>query len=168
MDTLIRGYSAYQKPKPPTEVTFTVRYFTPKQPDPNNTTCPPYDGAWPLVELVSYTRTLSNLSPGQIVSYNTGKIINDLMVDIDKCEVDYNGEVIEFPAPQIRYTDPIAGLECYAYEHVNAEGQSIYLPQTKAASDGVQFTVYNIFSGKPVVNFNWWMYESTTVKIPEK
>lgn len=108
-----------------------------------------------MVEFVSYTRTLSNLSPGQIVSYNTGSIINDLMVDVDKCEVEYNGEVIEFPAPQIRYTDPIDGLECYAYEHVNAAGQSIYLPQTKAASDGVQFTVYNIFQGRPVVNYNW-------------
>lgn len=122
-----------------------------------------------MVEIASYTRTLSNLSPGQVVSYNTGRIISNLLVDIDKCEVEYNGEVIEFPAPQMRYTDPImAGYECYAYEHGSAVDQSIYLPQTKAASDGVQFTVYNIFSGRPIVNYDWWMYESTTVKIPDK
>lgn len=102
------------------------------------------------------------------MSYNTGRIMSAMLVDIDKCEVEYNGEVIEFPAPQIRYYDPVAGFECFAYEHNNAAGQSIYLPQTKAASDGVQFTVYNIFAGSPVVNYDWWMYESTTVKIPDK
>ena len=167
MDTLLRGYSAYQKPKPPSEVTFTVTYFSPTSPDPQNQRCPPYEGAWPLDVTCTYTRTLSNLSPGQVVSYNTGRIITGMLVDIDKCEVKYNGEVIEFPAPKMRSNISIAGFECFTGEHNSAVGQSIYLPQTKAASDGVQFTVYNIFAGKPVVNFDFWMYEATTVKIPE-
>ena len=170
MDTLLRGYSAYQKPKPPSEVTFTVKYFSPTVPEGSQQPCPPSEGAWPLKVVASYTKTLENLSPGQTVTFTVKAVLGGslmMFLDIDKCTIEYDGEVIEFPEPTRRYSGSMgAGTECIAYEHKDYVGQSLYLPQTKAASNGVEFTAYNITKQYQVTNYYYKYDDTMTVKIP--